>query len=171
MWCCSLSLTCVFFSCPPSPFLSKTDTAWFAIIFISFTFALNLIILCAYLCHLSRLCCVATGRSIFRVFSEDFTLLRGVTGTMQKSCFITGRTIAWMSSIFFLVLSTADLLGDGWQDSFFSLTVSTMTGTVGLFPVGYFLRCYLFIDFLCNYHVFKHFTFFLVGISLKVTSV
>ena len=45
-----------------------------------------------------------------------------------------------------------------------------MTDRVGLFPISGFIRCYYFVEFLCNFHAFEHLACFLVGISFKLPS-
>ena len=58
-----------------------------------------------------------------------------------------------------------------WRGGFSSLTFPAMTGMVGICPaVGNFLLCSSFVEFFCNFHLFKHVACLLVGISFKASS-
>ena len=111
------------------------------------------------------LCCILFG-VLLKYFSPSYI----VTGSMQQACFCTGISIYWMACIIFIELASAALLGVGWRGVLSSVKFPTMTGMVGLFPVGIFRSFPSFVYLLRNLHGFKHAAFVLVVPYLKVTA-
>ena len=69
---------------------------------------------------------------LFRVILEYFTLCRRVPGAMYQSCFVTGWMITQMDCMICLDLSSAYLIGVGWQGGFYPITFPAKTGTVSI---------------------------------------
>ena len=95
-------------------------------------------------------------------FSEKFP------GPCNKHDFFTGRPIAWMACIIFLVLSRATLLGVGRRCRFSSFSCHDITGTVVICPSGYFRRCSYFIELLGSFHPLEPLAGLLVVIPFKL---
>ena len=61
-----------------------------------------------------------------------------------------------MDYMIVIALSSAVLLGVGWQGGYPSLWFLDMTGTVGFCAGGGFRRCYSFVDLIYNINASKH---------------
>ena len=66
------------------------------------------------------------------LFLEYFTLLRRVSRALHQACFVTGWPISHMACMIFLALASVALIVVGCQGRFYSLTVTAITGMVGI---------------------------------------
>ena len=113
--------------------------------------------------------CLLSG--IFhRVFLEYFTLLHGAPGDTQQAWFFAGLLISRTACIMFLTLAITTLIRVGWQGGLYQILFTTMTDRICLFPISDFIRCYYFVELLCNFLAFEHVAFLLVGLYFKLPS-
>ena len=104
---------------------------------------------------------------LITVFLEYFTILRGVSRAMQQACFINGSLIA----PFFRALACAALLRFGRRVGFNPFSFPDITRMVGICPmIGYFRRCFYFVDLFQHLHAFKRVACIHVGTPLKAPS-
>ena len=107
-----------------------------------------------------------------RVNFKYFTLLWGVSGSMQQAClFCTGQTISRMDCMFCLDLIIADILVFVRQGGFSSLSFPDITSMVGICPNGFFLCCSPFVYLSREFHLLKHGASLLVCFHIKVPSI
>ena len=75
------------------------------------------------------------------VLIDWFTLLLGLSGAIQRACFITGQMITWMSWIIFLALSRVALIRIAWRGVLSHLTFPVITDMVWICPSSNFRSC------------------------------
>ena len=126
----------------------------------------------AWVCLQSRLICICVSdvrRTCWSIPSEIYTPLRSVRGH-TTSMFFTGRTIAWMARIFFLVTSVVALIKVGSRGGFSYLLFPYMDDMVGIFPYGVFRRCSSLVDLFRDFHPLKHITGLLICLPFEAPS-